>query len=47
MVEVEINVLMLIDPDRLNQKDGNEIQVDYQNHLLNDQVNHFHHIKVF
>jgi hypothetical protein len=43
---VEINALMLIDHGHLNQKDDNEIQVDYQNHLLIGQVNHFHQKEV-
>ena len=42
MVQVEIDALMLTDHGRLNQKDDNENQVDYQGHLLSDLVNHFH-----
>jgi hypothetical protein len=37
----------MADHGHLNQKDDNEIPVDYQNHLLDDRVNHFHQLDVY
>ncbi len=47
MVLVQVNALIIISHDHLNQKDENEIPVDYQNHLLDDRVDHFHQELIF